>query len=129
MKIRAIFEARGTGYYPTPDAHSTPEYRLEGGPLDRRGAPLRTLQDFLEGKAEYVSVAMDSEAFPYGTEIMIPELESQYRRFIPFRVVDTGSAFKGRGKGRIDICVRDRKASWDDTINGPLTLIVFEDVK
>jgi hypothetical protein len=61
------FKARGTGYYPDSSA-------LEGGFVDRRDQPLRTLQDFLSGKSSYVSVAMDSKAFPYGTKLRIPEL-------------------------------------------------------
>jgi 3D (Asp-Asp-Asp) domain-containing protein len=96
---------------------------MEGGFLDRKGKPLHTLQDFLSGKAPYVSVAMDSKAFPYGTKLRIPELEKKYGRPIEFRVVDTGGAFKGKGTSRIDICTANRKASLDPTVNGKLTLI------
>jgi peptidoglycan hydrolase-like protein with peptidoglycan-binding domain len=108
--------ARGTGYFPENS-------RMEGGFNDRKGKPLHTLQDYLSGKAPYVSVAMDSKAFPYGTKLRIPELEQKYGRPIEFRVVDTGGAFQGRGTGRIDICTANRKASLDPTINGKLTLI------
>jgi 3D (Asp-Asp-Asp) domain-containing protein len=110
------YRARGTGYYP----HDS---KLEGGFQDRSGRPLHTLQDYLAGKAPYVSVAMDKSAFPYGTKLRIPELEAKYGRAIDFRVVDTGGAFKGRGTSRIDICTENRAASLDPTINGPLTLI------
>ena len=110
------FNARGTGYY--PDASP-----LEGGFVDRRDQPLRTLQDFLAGRANYVSVAMDSKAFPYGTRLRIPELEAKYGRQIEFRVVDTGGAFVGKGTSRIDICTANKAASLDATINGPLTLV------
>jgi hypothetical protein len=110
------FSSRGTGYY--PDASP-----LEGGFVDRRDQPLRTLQDFLSGKANYVSVAMDSKAFPYGTRLRIPELEAKYGRKIEFRVVDTGGAFVGKGTSRIDICTANQQASLDATINGPLTLV------
>lgn len=110
------FKARGTGYYPDSSA-------LEGGFVDRRDQKLRTLQDFLNGKADYVSVAMDSKAFPYGTKLRIPELEAKYGRQIEFRVVDTGGAFVGKGTSRIDICTQNKKASLDATINGPLTLV------
>ncbi len=44
------FVSDGTGYYPSSSA-------LEGGFNDRRGAPLRTLQQYLAGNADYVSVA------------------------------------------------------------------------
>jgi peptidoglycan hydrolase-like protein with peptidoglycan-binding domain len=110
------FNARGTGYYPD----SSP---LEGGYVDRRDQPLRTLQDFLSGKANYVSVAMDSKAFPYGTKLRIPELEAKYGKQIEFRVVDTGGAFVGKGTSRIDICTANQRASVDQTINGKLTLV------
>ncbi|HVE86690.1 MAG TPA: hypothetical protein VND93_27720 [Myxococcales bacterium] len=110
------FTAKGTGYFPENS-------KMEGGFLDRKGKPLHTLQDFLSGKAPYVSVAMDSKAFPYGTKLRIPELEKKYGRPIEFRVVDTGGAFKGKGTSRIDICTANRKASLDPTVNGKLTLI------
>lgn len=111
------FLARGTGYYPANNS-------LEGGFVDRKGAPLHTLQDFLAGRAPYVSVAMDSKAFPYGTNLRIPELERKYGRPIDFRVVDTGGAFVGKGTSRIDICTANNAASLDSTINGPLHLEV-----
>jgi len=110
------FTAKGTGYFPD----NSP---MEGGFKDRQGKPLHTLQDFLAGKAPYVSVAMDSKAFPYGTKLRIPELEKKYGRPIEFRVVDTGGAFKGKGTSRIHICTANLKASLDPTINGKLTLI------
>jgi 3D (Asp-Asp-Asp) domain-containing protein len=110
------YSSRGTGYF--PDASP-----MEGGFVDRIGRPLHTLQDHLAGRASYVSVAMDSSAFPYGTKLRIPELEAKYGRPIEFRVVDTGGAFRGKGTSRIDICTENRRASLDPTINGPLTLI------
>lgn len=111
------YSARGTGYYPFNNA-------MEGGYFDRQGARLNTLEDYLAGRAPYVSVAMDSRAFPYGTRMRIPELERKYGRPIEFRVVDTGGAFRGRGTSRIDICTANRERSLDPTVNGPLTLIV-----
>ena len=110
------YAARGTGYYPDSSA-------LEGGFVDRKGAPLHTLQDFLAGRSTYVSVAMDSTAFPYGTALTIPQMDAAFGRHIPFKVVDTGSAFKGKGTSRIDICTASARDSLDPTINGPLTLI------
>lgn len=111
------YVARGTGYYPDDSP-------MEGGYYDRKGAPLHTLQDFLAGKAPYVSTAMDVNAFAYGTKMRITELEQKYGRVIEFRVVDTGSAFKGMGTSRIDICTANAKASLDATVNGTLHLVV-----
>jgi hypothetical protein len=98
---------------------------MEGGSLDRMGKKLNTLQDCLAGKADYVSVAMDKiSEIPYGTVVKIPEIENaNNNKTIEFRVVDTGDSFKGKGFTRIDICVADRQASLDPTINGTLTLI------
>ncbi len=110
------YQSRGTGYY--PDASL-----LEGGFKDRRGKPLQTLQDFLKGQADYVSVAMDKNLeIPYGTMVTITEIEASYKKPIEFRVVDTGCAFTGQGYTRIDICTADRTASLDPAINRMLTL-------
>jgi 3D (Asp-Asp-Asp) domain-containing protein len=111
--LTGSFTSRATGYYPDSSA-------LEGGFVDRRGARLRTLQQFLAGQADYVSVAMDSSAFPYGQHLRIRELEAKYGRAIDFRVVDTGGAFRGRGRSRIDICVSNRTNSLDPSVNRTL---------
>mgnify|MGYP001612446826 FL=1 len=110
------YPARGTGYYPANTA-------MEGGFYDRIGNPLKTLQDYLAGRVDYVSVAMDQHTFPYGTELCIPELEQRYGRQIIFKVVDTGSAFTGMGTSRIDISTANTQASYDNTVNGSLTLV------
>lgn len=88
-----------TGYYP----HSSD---MQGGFLDRTGRPLQTLQKYLRGQAQYVSVAMDhtDRRFPYGTMLRIPQIEKAFGRCILFRVVDTGGAFVGRGHEKIDLC-------------------------
>ncbi|GMU56853.1 MAG: hypothetical protein AMXMBFR33_59990 [Candidatus Xenobia bacterium] len=113
---RGTHQSRGSGYYP----HNS---RMEGGYVDRRGNRLYTLQDYLAGRAPYVSVAMDKNLrIPYGTKLRIAELEKKYGRPIEFRVVDTGGAFTNRGYSRIDICTASRRDSLDPTINGPLTL-------
>jgi len=119
------YSARGTGYTKENTA-------MEGGPKDRIGNELITLQDYLAGKGSYVSVAMDTKTFPYGTELCIPEMEQKYGKQIVFRVVDTGSAFNGsdpdrwggpKGTSRIDICTANQSAANDSTINGSLTLV------
>lgn len=116
-RVVSASRARGTGYFPSNDP-------IEGGYVDRKGHKLYTLQDYLAGRAPYVSVAMDVPAARYGSMLRIPELEAQHGGIqIPFRVVDTGSAFRGRGRSRIDICTVNRHASNDSTVNGPLTLL------
>ena len=111
LSVTSSFTSKATGYY--PDSSS-----LEGGFVDRRGVKLHTLQQFLAGQAAYVSVAMDANAFPYGQHLRIKELEAKYGRAIDFRVVDTGGAFHGRGRSRIDICVANQSASLSPSVNG-----------
>ena len=120
IRVSSSFTSRGTGYYPDSSA-------LEGGFKDRVGKPLHTLQQFLSGSAPYVSVAMDSSAFKYGTRLRIRELESKYGRAIVFRVVDTGGAFRGKGRARVDVCTANNRASLDPTINGTLHLDVIDE--
>lgn len=120
IRVVSTFTSRGTGYYPDSSA-------LEGGFNDRMGKKLRTLQQFLAGNAEYVSVAMDSSAFKYGTRLRIKELDAKYGKAIVFRVVDTGGAFRGKGRTRIDVCTANRTASLDSTINGTLHIEVIDE--
>jgi 3D (Asp-Asp-Asp) domain-containing protein len=113
LSVTSSFTSKATGYYPSGSA-------LEGGFVDRKGVKLRTLQQFLAGQADYVSVAMDSSAFAYGQHLRIKELEAKYGRAIDFRVVDTGGAFRGRGRSRIDICVASQSASLSPSVNGTI---------
>jgi|GEM_PF-5807395 len=110
-----------TGYYP----HDS---EMEGGFVDRRGQQLRTLQDYLDGEAEYVSVAMDhlDLRFPYGTRLRIPEIESEFNRCIEFRVVDTGGRFKGKGTQKIDICNRTLEDTLEPYSNGWTTIFALD---
>ncbi len=111
-----LHHARGSAYFPAPS-------HMEGGFTDRRGIALNTLQDFLEGKAKYVSVSMDKHLpLKYGAVLHIKEIEARFGKAIEFRLVDTGDAFDGKRYSRIDICVRNQAASLDPTINGSLTL-------
>ncbi len=110
------YKAHATSYYPDSS-------QMEGGFKDRIGKKLYTLQSYLNGKAPYVSVAMDSRAFAYGTKLQIPELDKYYGKQIEFRVVDTGGRFKGKGKSRIDICTSNYKSSINPMVNRTLTLV------
>lgn len=124
IKGKFVGTAKGTGYYPYNNA-------MEGGFYDKRDKKLNTLQDFLSGKANYVSIALDknlykSGAIKYGDKFRIPELEAKYGRKIEFRAVDTGSAFTNKKFSRIDICTGSKKDSLDKTVNGKLTLIKLD---
>src|SRR5262249_37444793 len=103
----AVYDSLRTGYFPENS-------EMEGGFVDRKKQPLRTLQDYLKGKADYVSVAMDhtDQRLPYGTKIRIPAIEKVFNLCIEFRVVDTGGAFVGMGTKKIDICNDNRNDSY-----------------
>lgn len=117
--VANAYKAKATSYYPANN-------KMEGGFFDRRGRRLYTLQAYLNGKAPYVSVAMDSKAFAYGTKLQIPELDRHFAKQIEFRVVDTGRKFRGKGKSRIDICTQNRKTSLHDIVNGTVTLVPLQ---
>lgn len=118
-------ETKLTAYYPDDSA-------LEGGFKDRYGKKLNTLQDFLAGKVPYVSLAMDYKGemskymktffcIPqldksYADE-MTPEVRKKYQGHILFKVVDTGGAFVYKKWKKMDICVKDKKASYDERVN------------
>lgn len=121
---RTVGAARGSGYYP----HNS---GMEGGYVDKQGKPLRTLQDYLAGRADYVSIALDKYLYrsgevSYGDRFRIPELEDRYGREIEFRAVDTGDAFTNRGFSRVDICTGSYRDSIDATVNGRLTLVKID---
>lgn len=79
------------------------DINMEGGVLDRKGAPVYTLEQYLAGKTPYVTVAMDSRSFPYGTTLTNNLFRDTKGNLIPFRVTDTGSAFIGAGTSKMDI--------------------------
>jgi 3D (Asp-Asp-Asp) domain-containing protein len=120
LGVKSSFTSRATGYYPSSS-------QLEGGFTDRLGRPLHTLQQYLAGSAAYVSVAMDTSAFKYGTRLRIHEIDAKYGRSVIFRVVDTGGAFRGMGRSRIDVCVGNRSASLDPSVNGTIHLDVVDE--
>lgn len=77
------------------------------------------MQDFLAGRAPYVSVAADVRAFPtYGEELRIRELEQRYGRRIVFRVVDVGGHFQDTGTSALDVRVNDKSEA--NAITGPV---------
>ncbi len=114
-----VYKARTTGYYPANDP-------MQGGFLDRRGKKLRTLEDFVDGKVDYVSVAMDSNTLKYGAKVCIPKLNTKYGKAIPFRIVDTGGAFRLKGTSRLDICTRDKKSAHSKHVNQTLEIVVCD---
>jgi hypothetical protein len=98
-----------TGYWPFQAGLSATERKMEGAPVDRKGKPLHTVEDFLAGKSDHVSLSGDPDIFPYGQKISIPWGDTTT---ITGRVTDTGGHFHGLGKvfrvagaEPIDVCV------------------------
>lgn len=103
-------QVRSTSYFPDSSA-------LEGGFVDRKGNPLKTLQAFLAGKADAVTVAMDSAVAPYATKLCSPTLNAAYGASIPLELKDTGGAFKDKAWQRLDFCSGSRHESLDSRLN------------
>lgn len=107
------FTTNTTGYWPVSKEQATAEKweavaTMEGGDKDREGKPIYPMHtiDAVEQKMksgglwpdDYVAVAMDSGAYPYGTQLTSPDYPG-----IPFRVVDTGGAFEKAWVTKLDI--------------------------
>jgi 3D (Asp-Asp-Asp) domain-containing protein len=120
IRVASSFTARASAYFPD-------DSEMEGGYNDMRGKRLQTLQGFLKGQAKYVSVAMDKGIFKYGQRLRVREVNERYGREVIFRVVDTGGAFYGKGKSRIDICVANEQLSFEKLVNSKLTIEVIDE--
>jgi hypothetical protein len=143
-----IINVRLTEYCPFQAGMTEAQEKMQGGVLDRLGKPLYSLEDYLEGKAPYVSLACDSKGGPpanasefrkYGTKVWLPEISNEISSYvdgittppvmIPFRLVDTGGHFYGEkkkvrvaGYEPIDVCRRNRPTS-DKSFSGKLTTL------
>jgi hypothetical protein len=101
-------EVHLTCYWPFEAGLTAAERKMEGDPVDRKKNPLHTVEDFLAGKSDHVSLAGDYTIFPYGQKILIPWGD----KTLVGRVTDTGGHFHGAGKlfrvlgaEPIDVCV------------------------
>lgn len=136
-----IIKVRLTEYYPFQEGLTERQQRMEGGKNDRRGKPLCTLEDYLEGKAPYVSLACDYRGGPpsnteefriYGYKVEMPKVAERFgRSTIEFRLVDTGKNFHGdrkkvrvAGHEPIDVCRRTRVFG-KDSVSEMLTELVL----
>lgn len=141
-----IIKVSLTEYYPFENNLTRREKRMEGGTFDRRGKPLYTLEDYVDGIAPYVSAACDSlggapgyvkEFRIYGFKAWLPKITDNISTYIDspktlpviieFRLVDTGGAFRGKtkkiraaGYEPIDICRRAKPAG-ENSFSGLLT--------
>lgn len=106
-------KAHLTHYYPFQEGLTAAQRKMEGNPVDATGGPLYTVEDFLAGKAEYVSLAGDLQGhkgtiWPYGQKILVP----WGNKTLIGRVTDTGGHFHGLAKvfrvvgaEPLDVCV------------------------
>lgn len=120
--VHVRYDARQNRTYKTVVSRYHPKATvIEGGCTDSRTMPLFTLDQFLAGKAPYVSIALDRKLYGrnrirYGDEFWILELDDKYRselnrlnrEHIVFRAVDTGDGFTDKGFSRLDLCVSTR---------------------
>ncbi|BES96741.1 Hypothetical protein NTJ_09554 [Nesidiocoris tenuis] len=108
-----------TAYYPDPSSED------ESETMDAMGNRLHTLQDYLDGRAPYVTVSTDPQlGLPYGAHIKIPELDEHYglrdrdrEGGIRFESRDRGTHLSGSGYSRLDVCVRSEQDSYDLAVN------------
>ncbi|XP_045479493.1 uncharacterized protein LOC123684320 [Harmonia axyridis] len=110
-----------TAYYPDYDDEDN-----QKGYQDSKGHKLRTLQDYIDDRTNYVTLAMDETLnIPYGTKACIPELNQHFGHRVIFEVRDTSSDSKGSRYKRAEICVRTEIDSYDISVNRMATLYLM----
>ncbi|XP_034178472.1 uncharacterized protein LOC117603423 [Osmia lignaria lignaria] len=128
---RSDFNCSGRAYHNVTMAAYYPDFNSdnESDYLDARMKKLRTLQDFLDGRNAFVTVSMDLDSgIPYGTKVCIPELNAKFQRQIPLQVRDRSHYDDVKSKlpdfSHVDICVRTEEDTYDNSVNGIVTLYV-----
>lgn len=147
-----VINVRLTEYCPFQPGMTEAQEKMQGGVFDRRGKPLYALEDYLEGKAPYVSLACDYTGGPpanaaefkkYGMKCYLPEISENINSYIdfefdplviPFRLVDTGGHFfsekkkiRVAGYEPIDVC-RRLKPSSNLSFSGKLTQLLISPI-
>ncbi|XP_077256797.1 uncharacterized protein LOC143894428 [Temnothorax americanus] len=118
----AFYNVSLSAYYPV---FGTDDKRNH---LDDQGKMLNTLQDYLDGRARYVTVAGNLRSgIPYGTKVCIEKLNEQFgkqihlqiRDQIDYKINDVALDFS-----RLEICVRTEEDTYDTYLNGLVTVHV-----
>jgi hypothetical protein len=108
------FSSKITYYYGKPlvkghmvlvNGKMVDEATLEGGGLDAQKNKINTIEDYLEGKATYVTIAMDKQYI--GRYFTNADFRDYNGKLIRFKCTDTGGAFNGMGTSKIDIATGD----------------------
>jgi hypothetical protein len=118
------FNSKITYYYGRPlvkghmvlvNGKMVDEATLEGGGLDAQKNKINTIEDYLEGKADYVTIAMDK---PYiGRYFTNADFRDSNGKLIRFKCTDTGGAFYGMGTSKIDIATGDLSVARGKILN------------
>lgn len=114
------YKTKLTAYYPANDP-------IEGGFTNRYGGSLHTLQSYLDDREDHVSVALDKDLGRVKRKLCSPQMNEYYVKNVKLFVEDTGSAFTGKGFSRADICVANRKSSFDTLVNSTVDLFECAD--
>jgi hypothetical protein len=100
------FKVHATGYW--PETASEAEKKMEGGlegaaawrgrrvvdPTTGKRVQLHTVEDFLAGHSDHVSISGDPDIFPFGQKLVV----NWFDKTIVGRVTDTGGHFHGPKK-------------------------------
>ncbi|XP_011160236.1 uncharacterized protein LOC105196160 [Solenopsis invicta] len=118
----AFYNVSLSAYYPV---FGTDDKRNH---LDDQGKMLNTLQDYLDGRARYVTVAGNLRSgIPYGTKICIEKLNEQFRRQLHLQIrdqIDYENNDATLDFSRLEICVRSEEDTYDTYFNGLVTVYV-----
>ncbi|XP_029156884.1 uncharacterized protein LOC114929466 [Nylanderia fulva] len=119
---RAFHNVSLSAYYPVFGTNDKRNH------LDDRGKMLNTLQDYLDGRTHYVTVAGNLRSgIPYGTKICIEELNERFGKQISLQIrdqVDCGNDDVANYFSRLEICVRTEEDTYDTYVNGLVTVYV-----
>ncbi|XP_071575682.1 uncharacterized protein [Temnothorax nylanderi] len=118
----AFYNVSLSAYYPV---FGTDDKRNH---LDDQGKMLNTLQDHLDGRARYVTVAGNLRSgIPYGTKVCIEKLNEQFGRQIHLQIrdqIDYEINDVALDFSRLEICVRTEEDTYDTYLNGLVTVHV-----
>ncbi|XP_017299481.1 uncharacterized protein LOC103508984 isoform X1 [Diaphorina citri] len=116
-----IYNTSASAYYPDYQSALTRDF------VDEKGKKLRSLQEYLDGRSSYVTVAMDAGlGIAYGTPLCIPQLNIHYGRYINLEVRDTSPDIFGCGYACVEIAVRTEADSYDRILNKELLMVVIQ---
>ncbi|XP_050462879.1 uncharacterized protein LOC126857468 [Cataglyphis hispanica] len=96
--------------------------------LDDRGKMLNTLQDYLDGRTRYVTVAGNLRSgIPYGTKICIEKLNERFGKQVFLEIrdqIDYENDDVANDFSRLEICVRTEEDTYDTYVNDIVTIYV-----